>query len=183
MLKKVNLIWIAAMFMLFVGCSNGQKDTSQEKEGTNPNPIRYETKEEYNARHGINDYADKDYYQSDEAGIAPDGNERNIFNTEESLLIAQTLQRKTDIKQAQAALVDSKIIVFVTLNDYTNDNISNNIRQIVQEIVPEKEVIIFTDEIHWNRMRHLQAGLKQREIAENLEHYFEENFNIRIKDE
>lgn len=178
-----KIIWIAGMVFVAVGCTNENNDTSTESDVDDSKLIRYETKEEQNERLGINDYGTKDYYQSDEEGITPDGNERILFDNKESLLIAQKLEKRPDIKQAQVATVDDNIIVFVTLKDYTNDNITNNIKSVVQEIVPNKEIIIFTDDIHWNRMRNLQAGLKQKEIGENVEQYLEQHFDIQLKDD
>ncbi|MGM8364697.1 YhcN/YlaJ family sporulation lipoprotein [Virgibacillus sp. W0181] len=179
---KLLITFFAVGLFVLTGCANGNDDAEQKINETNPDLIRYESKEEQNARFGINEYADKDYYQSDEKGIALDGNESKLFNSKEARLITQKLHKRTDIKQSQVATIEDTVIVSVTLKDYTNDNITNSIKQDVQEIVPAKEVIIYTDDIHWNRMRNLQSGLKQREIGENLEHYLEDNFNIRLKD-
>lgn len=166
---------------IFTACTNNNAEQHQQ-EDSNVQPIRYESNKEENERLGINDYADKDYYQSDEKGIAHDGNERNIFHSDESLLVAQKLGERPDIKQYQVAVYENYVIVFTILQDYVNDDIAESIEQDVKEVLPSKEVAVYTDEYHWNKMRHMQAGFKQRQIADDLEHYLEENFNIKVKD-
>lgn len=173
------------MFVLLLSmctaCTNNN-NAEQNQQEDNVQQIHYESKKEENERLGINDYTDKDYYQSDEEGIAHDGNERNIFHSKESLLVAQKLGKRPDIKQYQVAVYENYVIVFTILNDYVNDDIAESIEQDVKEVLPSKEVAVYTDEYHWNKMRHMQAGFKQREIADDIEHYLEENFNLNIKD-
>src|SRR5699024_10530756 len=123
----------------------------------------------------------KKYYQSDEKGIGTDGDEENIFATKETREITQLLAKREDIRDSQVvSLRDRVVLVLMTdTNKVTNDMVQT-ITNEVEKITPTKQVLIYTDEYHWNRMKDLDAGLKQRKIGESAEEFIEKYFNINI---
>lgn len=158
------------------------QEGQESQENLNTQPINYETKKEQNGRLGVNKKPNKDYYQSNEKGIATDGKENNVFVTKEAREISQLLAKREYINQIQVATMDERVVVSVTLNDYTLSNAAGMIKRDVEKVVPNKEIIVYTDELHWNRMKDVNASLKQREIGENVEEYLEKHLNINVED-
>lgn len=159
---------------------NAGGDQDNKRENINTRQISNETGE----RELINKDSNKDYYESDEEGIGTDGDENKIFATEEAKEISQLLARHQHIQDAQVATVGDQVIVSVALKNHTrpNNNMLVEMEREIKEIVPNKEVLLYTDERQWNRMKDLDAGLKQREAGKSVEEFIEKYFNIDVKD-
>src|SRR5699024_6517282 len=65
-----------------------------------------------------------------------------------------------EIKQAQVTAADDKIVVALMLNDYNEEDVRDKIVNNVRDIVPNKEIVIYTDDVHWNRIKNKRARLK-----------------------
>lgn len=179
----MRLISIFVISLFIVGCQNGQLGReSNDHKPLSTEPIHYEKGEDPNEQLDTHNSPMKPYLQSDEKGIGKDGTERNIFETDEALEIAQKLSLRDDVKQTQVATTDDQVAVFVLLRDYQNPQIAKSIEQDIRAITPNKEIFVYTDKIHWNRLKDLDSSMRARKIGNDLEKFLEENFNIEIKD-
>lgn len=174
---RTFLLVFGIVSILLTGCTNNEQLGSERD--VDPKPIRISTKD--NRQVVIDKNPSKDYIQSDEEGIGQYGSERNIFESVESRQISQQLARRDEVIQSRVAVTPNRVIVFASLNDYPND-IEKQIEDDVKKYVQDKQIIVFTDEAQWERMRHLESSLKAEEIGEDMEQYLERYFNIDIKD-
>lgn len=177
------IIFVFSLFLI-VGCNNtntGQNDDREQSNGTDY--LYYETDQEKMERLGSQNASPiKDYLQSNEKGIGKDGTERNIFETDEARKIAQELALRDDVKQTQIATTDEQVVVFVLLNDYQDPNIAKSLEEDIKKITPNKKILVYTDKLHWNRLKDIDSSMRARDIGNDLEKFLEENFNIHIKD-
>src|SRR5699024_11826829 len=96
-------------------------------------------------------------------GPGADQKERNysdIFTNEESEQISERVMNYEEVNLAQTASMDDRVVVAVMFNEYhdSDDQIIADISQAVETIVPEKEVVIYTDDKYWDHMRDINAG-------------------------
>lgn len=171
------LLFIMASIIVMTGCMNNEQLGSQHE--LDPKPVRLSTED--NREIVIDRRPSDDYIESDEEGVGQYGSERNIFNSREERQISQQLAKRKEIMQSRVAITPNRVVVFASLSEYPND-ITKSIEEDVKRFVPDRDVVVFTDEAQWERMKHLDASLKQREIGEDLEEFLEEYFNIDIKD-
>jgi len=170
---------IICLGIILIGCQG--KETIQQEDDTR-NLLYYETGDEKQVRLGNDKDPMKKYLQSDEKGIGEGGTEQNIFKTDEALIVAQRLSEREEVRQAQVASSPTQIVAFVLLRDYQNPNIANALEEEVRKVSPHKDIYIYTDQLHYNRVEDLKSSMKARQIGNDLQRFFEEQFNIDIKD-
>lgn len=167
---KTKAIGIAGLSLLILfGCSN-TNDTGQNAEQDNHSetqPIHYETDKEQRERQNERPQSIGDlggYPQSDQRDTnASEGRHEDFsdpYVNEATGKIYDRISRFKEIKQAQIAATDNKVIVALMLNDYNEENVRDKIVKEVRKIEPDKEVVIYTDDIHWNRVNNMRARLK-----------------------
>ncbi|MTW84189.1 hypothetical protein F3157_00700 [Virgibacillus dakarensis] len=153
-------------FMMLVGCSNANtnNDENAQNNASNTESIHYETDNEHADRLGERDKSIGErggYPQSDQSGTnASNGQQGNFtdnFVNEESDKIYQRLINYREIKQAQIAITDDKVIVALMLNDYNDQNVRDLVVKEVKKVEPNKEIVIYTDDIHWNRVKNMNS--------------------------
>lgn len=170
---------IICLGILLAGCQG--KETIQHEDDPK-NLVYYETEDEKHIRLGNDKDPMKKYLQSDEKGIGEGGTEQNIFKTDEALIVAQRLSKREEVRQAQVASSPTQIVVFVLLRDYQNPNIAKTLEEEIRMLSPHKDIYIYTDQRHYNRVEDLKSSMKARQIGNDLQRFFEEQFNIDIKD-
>ncbi|MEC5422057.1 YhcN/YlaJ family sporulation lipoprotein [Virgibacillus sp. C22-A2] len=176
---------IILLILFVVGCTNADDNTQTNNEDIRTQPIHYETESEQKARKGLRDKTIGEqggYPQSDQEGVnASDysGGYSDVFTNEESEFLANELQAHRDIIQAQVASTEDRIIVAVMLREHSNHDVAETIETEVREVIPEtdKQIIIYTDDIYWDRMKNLDARLEARDVGEDLEDYITDFFN------
>ncbi|SFD57780.1 Sporulation lipoprotein YhcN/YlaJ (Spore_YhcN_YlaJ) [Lentibacillus persicus] len=177
-------MWIISlMLIVLVGCA--QYDSGEE-EGSNENlnsqPINYETKKERNERLGKdtdNSKENSELYDDDLAEIN-EGDEdakTDIFTNEMSQSISKQLKQRKDIRQAQVVVTDERVVVGVMLTAQAPPDMREVVEQEVSEVVSDKEVYVYTDDIYWDRMRNKDAELDQfnGDVREFLREFFNRN--------
>lgn len=102
----------------------------------------------------------------------------DAFTNEESLMLTNTLEKRKDIMQAQVATTDDRVIVGVMLSEHTDHNTTKKIESEIKEIIPDKQIIIYTDDTRWERMKNLDAKLESKNIGNDVEDNIKELFNI-----
>lgn len=179
---------IVTLMIVTAGCANtneeGMQKTSQDKPDTHP--ISYEN--EGNQKGTTQDNAVRQQERQERINSGQtDGNNVDIFTTEEAADISHQLRERTDVSQAQVATTKDRVIIGVMLSKnakhFTDDQqIIREIEQEVSSMIPEKEVVVYTDDAHWNQMKDLNAKAKQSNAGENIEDYIEKFLNIDVKD-
>ncbi|SHF65838.1 YhcN/YlaJ family sporulation lipoprotein [Ornithinibacillus halophilus] len=173
-----RLLFIIGSLVLLSAC-NTTDDASPERNGQDHNniqPIRYETEDDREQK----DIGQRGGYpQSELNGLHDDGvNEktRDQFFTEEAQEISDHLHQRKDIKQAQVAITDDRVVVAVTLNEYLEHHeISRDIEKDVRKFVDDKAIVVYTDDYYWKRMKNLNA--RQSNFGEEMDEFLENFFN------
>lgn len=167
---KVKAIGIAGLSLLVLfGCSN-TNETGQNtgKDNDDTQPIHYETDKEQQERQNLRPETIGDrggYPQSDRRDTnASEGKHEDFsdpYVNKETGEIYDRITRFREIKQAQISTTDDKVVVALMLNDYNEENVRDKIVDEVQKVEPNKEVVIYTDDIHWNKMRNSRSRMKK----------------------
>jgi|SRR5690625_2739515 len=191
---RMNMIVTLVILTVFVGgCTNMNSDGKRETTQENPNthPINYEPKKEQQDRleDRVNPPSKQKHQQNQERYADQIGNEdMDIFTTKESAEIADHLTKRNDVIQAQVATTDDRVIVGVMLNKHDKQQADKDQKKIaeiekaVQKLEPDKEIIVYTDDAHWNQLKDLNSSLKQSNAGENVEKYIEKFLNVDVKD-
>ncbi|WP_170875264.1 YhcN/YlaJ family sporulation lipoprotein [Virgibacillus pantothenticus] len=175
-------VWLGMMLMALIsliGCADGQQGENHANPNTDnqTQPIHYETEKERNERLNIREQSIGEkggYPQSKQENI----NESNFnsgysdpFTNEEAIMITEALQKKRQIVQAQVASTNDRILIGVILSTHVSGDIGNEIKKEVKKLLPDsnKEIIIYTDDTHWEKMRNLDARLEAKDNGENME--------------
>lgn len=174
------------------GCTNTNSDGKKEtnKESPNSDPISYETQQGNKDRGGVREHSLEEqagYSQHDQDNVnhgEANRDNTDIFTTQEAEEISRRLTRRRDITQAQVATTEDRVIIGVILKKQQtgNQKLISDIEKEVQQFAPDKEVIVYTDDTHWNKMKDLDKGLKRNNSGEDVEKYIENFLNMDIKD-
>ncbi|MEN1969278.1 YhcN/YlaJ family sporulation lipoprotein [Lentibacillus sp. N15] len=161
---KLKMVGVAGVSLLMLfGCSNNNANKDQHND-SDTQPIHYETDHEHAKRLGTTDRSIGDrggYPQSDQSGTNASNGQQGTYSdnfvNQESEQIYQRLINYKQIKQAQIAITEDKVIVGLMLNDYKEEHVRDLVVKEVKKVEPDKEVVIYTDNIHWNRMKNMNA--------------------------
>src|SRR5699024_786313 len=79
--------------------------------------------------------------------------------------------------------MDDRVVVAVMFNEYhdSDDQIIADIRQEVETIVPEKDVVIYTDDKYWDHMRDIIAGKDRSGVEQYIKRQVENFFKTEKK--
>jgi len=191
-MKIIVTLVILAVFA--VGCTNENSDGKREttQENSNTHPINYEPKKEQQDRleDRVNPPSKQKHQQNQKRYHADQSGNDNmdIFTTKESAEIADHLTKRNDVIQAQVATTEDRVIVGVMLNKHDKQQTDKDQKKIaeieksVQKLEPHKEIIVYTDDAHWNQLKDLNSSLKQSNAGENVEKYIEKFLNVDVKD-
>ncbi|MBY7143269.1 YhcN/YlaJ family sporulation lipoprotein [Virgibacillus sp. NKC19-3] len=186
MYKKI-LFPLLVITMLFVACANTDTDHTQTtNENSTTQPIHYETEEEQNNRLNTRDQTIGDrggYPQSDQNGVNASDYSNGYtdeFTDEESEELSKQLKDRKDIVQAQVASTDDRVIVAVILKEkYIDHDIKDSIESEVSEAIPDKEIVVYTDDAYWDQAKNLDArsGSKNKnyDVEDYIKDFFERN--------
>lgn len=181
----VKLTYTAFLLAVLVvgGCSTeGNNEASQNND--QPQTINYETQGEKNERLGLGDQSigekggypqtDQDDYNRGDNTI---GKNTDLFTNEQSKKIADRIMQRQDIKAAQVAITDDKVVIGVMLNDHSDHDITRAIKQDVRKIEKNKTIVVYTDDNNWDRMSNLKAKLKQSTLPKDIKDDMKDLFN------
>lgn len=183
-LLKLRYSGLLFTVLLASGCANDENSEARNNDGPKTQTINYETQGEQNARLGLRDQTIGEkggYPQTDQDDLNRGDNttsgNMDIFTNEQSKEIANHLMKHQDIKAAQVAVTDEKIVVGVMLNDHGNHNITTDIKKEVRKLEPNKTIVVYTDDNNWDRMSNLKARLKQSNLPDDIKDNMKELFN------
>ncbi|WP_373892921.1 YhcN/YlaJ family sporulation lipoprotein [Virgibacillus natechei] len=182
MYKKI-LFPLLVVAMLLVACTNTGTDDTQDSNENSTQPIHYETEGEQKDRLNTRDQTIGEqggYPQSDQDGAnASDyrGGYSDEFTNEESEKLSRQLKDRKDIVQAQVTSTDDRVIVAVILKEkFTDHDIKDSIESEVRGAIPDKEVVVYTDEAYWEQMKDMDARRGSDNKNYNVEDYIKDFF-------
>ncbi len=172
------------LLLLVAGCNAGQ-DTSEQRRDNTIQPIHFEPETNANDRYETNQPSIGEqggYPQSEQEGVnASDfSHYSDAFTNEESARITKELSKQKDIIQTQVASTEDRIVVAVILREHFDHDVSHHIEEEVKKIVPDtdKQIIVYTDDIEWDRMKNLDARLQAKYNGDDLERFVEDLFQL-----
>ncbi|SFA69089.1 Sporulation lipoprotein YhcN/YlaJ (Spore_YhcN_YlaJ) [Lentibacillus halodurans] len=178
---KINKWMIIPIFLFaLVGCAEYKTGEQNTEDNMNSQPINYETEEEENERHGAenNNTNGQEGYRGNAQEKLNEGDENaqnDLFTNEMSQSISSHLKQHNDVRQAQVAVSEERVVVGVMLSDNAPPDMRELVEQEVQEMVTSKEVYVYTDDIYWDRMRNKDARLDQ--LNGDMREFLREFFN------
>lgn len=174
--------WMIVPVLLFVliGCAEYKTEDEGNQENLNSQPIKYETEQEQDERLGKeNNYSGQNNgYPQNEQEELNEGDENaqsDKFTNEMSQSISNHLKKRNDVRQAQVAVSDERVVVGVMLSDRAPPDMRERVEQEVQQMVSTKDVYVYTDDIYWDRMRNKDSQLDQ--LNGDMREFLREFFN------
>lgn len=183
---RMYTIFILIIFIgtLLIGCTddNTTNDQPSNNRTESVQPIHFEDQEmeESNQPESIGEQGG--YIQSRQYGVNETraNNYTDAFTNEESIRITESLRNRVDVVQAQVASTEDRIVVGVILKEHadpdTGDKLVKHIERQLEDT--DKEIIVYTDDIQWDRMKNLDSRLQAKEMGEQVENLFEDIFQI-----
>ncbi|SET82745.1 Sporulation lipoprotein YhcN/YlaJ (Spore_YhcN_YlaJ) [Oceanobacillus limi] len=182
---KKFIIYTASALVL-AGCGTQEEGRHANNQQNNLQPIHYETPDQQGDRLGEDRSIGQrgGYPQSELEGLnAGETNDRtqDRYTNDQTTEISEHLSQLNFVKQAQVTSTDDRIVVAVMLNNHTEqtslDGTDAEVEQIKHEVrrfVQDKTVVVYTDNIYWNRMRNINANQISNE---NVNQFLEDFFN------
>lgn len=152
-------------FVILAACTNTRdnvQNNNQPKDQTQP--INFHSSDKQKTRPDLTNNP----YRDDNPARYSDA-----FTNEESIQISKTLEHKHDIMQAQVASTEDRVIVSLILNDHTDHEVTGKLQREIQEMVPDKQIIIYTDDPHWERMKNMDTKLKAHQFGDDILDFFD----------
>lgn len=184
-MNKTELLAIGLFISLLFGCTNTDNNTENDNGDANTQPINYETNEERSERLGNRDLTigqKGGYPQSDQSDLNGPGqndtDSSDIFTNDESKKIMDHLQQRKDVKLAQVASTDDKIMIGIMVQDYANPDINDEIADEVQRMAPGKKIVVYTDDVYWEKMKNLKSRWSNPDEKEQAKRELKEFFNM-----
>ena len=177
MLKKFTISFI----LLFIaGCGATTDNTAKEEDIIQQQPIRYEVPRKEVQEKG---YPDARELQKEKLADNDFQDYTDPYTNEETQKVAEELMKNRDIILAEVRSFEEQIFVAVILreNNYGRNHdmgvitdIEEDVRRIIQD--DDKQIIVLTDHIQWNRMKNHYASPKGLELFDDDEDFFDEFF-------
>lgn len=176
----IKTVCIASLAVSLAACSGGTDTATDNEDNLNSEPIHYETEKEQNDR--LNNESDNiaekgGYPQSDRdrLNVGDEDARTDTFTNEFTMSISKHLKKRKDVKQAQVAATDDKVVVGVLVNEYAPKGMKGIIEDEVEQLAPNREVVVYTDRMYWDKMRNEDAEPDQ--LNGDLEEFLDEFFN------
>ncbi|MFC4558937.1 YhcN/YlaJ family sporulation lipoprotein [Virgibacillus kekensis] len=176
MIKKAGLLLVLGMIL--AGCGGGNPEAGQDNTGDNIQPINYEDNQEEQERLGIKEESLGErggYPQTNmnEMNTGDEDAQSDIYTNEVSVSIANHLKQRREIVQAQVGILDDRIVVGVMLDENVAANMKDIVKREVESMMPNKEVVVFTEDIYWDHMSNHDASPDEHsEMHEFLREFF-----------
>lgn len=173
------------LFTIFtVACGNTNENTQDTEDNLNTQPMHYETEGEQANRlnkRGQTIGEQGGYRQSNQEGVnASDysGGYSDPYTNEETERLATELKNRNDIVQAQVTTLDDRVVVAVKLKEkYVNPNITESLEIDISEMMPDKEIVLYTDQVYWEQRKNLNARSGSEENYYDVEDYITDFFH------
>ncbi|MFC3039277.1 YhcN/YlaJ family sporulation lipoprotein [Virgibacillus xinjiangensis] len=164
-MKKLIVSSVVLYIGLLSGCA-GDPAENENAEGVESQPIRYDAQGENSQKmeneESIGKEGPKGYpqqYQDRANSSEYENGYSDPYTDEETKRIAEKLKELEGIVGAQVETTDDRLFIALQLKEHTDPDKPGQIEEQVRSMVPEtgKQVIIFTDRAHWDRMKSLDS--------------------------
>lgn len=151
-MKKIILSAAAVLLLTAAGCSN-QNDAGKnevddaEIKGEQTRQLRVNEKTDTTREKRPQDIQKE--IRSEE--VAEDN--PALYTNERTKKIERRLMDEHDIKAAQVGMTKEKVMIGLMLQKKIRPDLEEKVQRIVNDMEPGKEVIIYTDEIEWNKRK------------------------------
>ncbi|MRH42998.1 hypothetical protein GH741_09900 [Aquibacillus halophilus] len=183
------------LFGLLVGCAeNDEASESGQNVNNNHHPMTYITESEHeeqitnnltNNRNNNKEDVEERYldgFQSDlEQTDGQNGSYTQSFFNQDSETISKVVNELEEVRMSQTIVTDKQIIISAMLMqehyDEDTEHIVNKISNRASQTIPNKEVIVYTDAIYWNKMRDLNSKIKFDDNPDQTQYHLDNFFN------
>ncbi|MEN2765869.1 YhcN/YlaJ family sporulation lipoprotein [Ornithinibacillus xuwenensis] len=170
-----NIICLLTLVFILVGCGAENEEGMNGSDNQNQiDPINYETPQEQRDRVGEREKSIGElggYPQSEQKFI--NEGDKNIsaknedrYTNERTLLISEYLAERKEIVQAQVVETKDRIIVAIQTENHEYPNLNKIVEEEVRQIEPSKQIVVYTDDNYWERMRNLNS--KKIDFDDNI---------------
>ncbi|TCT27113.1 sporulation lipoprotein YhcN/YlaJ [Melghiribacillus thermohalophilus] len=160
-MKKSFMLWTGVMGILLSGCLDTSLD--QQKEPDITQPLEYQKEQPENTTGedtpDLEDLNDRLF----------DGNNLNAtsYGDKDLAALAEIIRSRVEtvpgVNGAQTVVTEDKIMVALDIQNYETDtDTASIVRQVVEDMterddIKQKEVVVYTDQIYFNRLKSLNA--------------------------
>ncbi|MFS0751321.1 YhcN/YlaJ family sporulation lipoprotein [Oceanobacillus sp. 1P07AA] len=183
------LISVVVLGTVLMGCTDDNTasdlQNNNRTESESVQPIHFEDQDmEDSNQQSIGEQGG--YIQSRQYGVNETraNHYTDAFTNEESIRLTESLRNRVDVVQAQVASTEERIVVGVILKEHaspdTGDKLVKHIERQLED--SNKEIIVYTDDVQWDRMKNLDSRLQAEEIGEQVESLFEDIFQLNTNE-
>jgi hypothetical protein len=179
-----KLLVVLTSILFLVACGNETEEGTKKLNNDNNTvqPINYETEEEEKERTGNQDrsigelggypQSEQEYVNEGDRNLSAKNEDR--YTNERTMQISDYLSERKEIVQAQVSETEDRIIVAVQTGNKYYPDLKQTIEEEVKQIVSDKEIVVYTESIWWDRMRNQNSSpnLMDAEMEENINDFF-----------
>ncbi|WP_424474857.1 YhcN/YlaJ family sporulation lipoprotein [Oceanobacillus kimchii] len=184
-MRMYNLFFSSIFFgTILMGCTDDNTTNDQQNNNRTESvqPIHFEDQEMENSNQPESIGDQGGYIQSRQYGVNETraNHYTDAFTNEESIRLTESLRNRVDVVQAQVASTEECIVVGVILKEHADPDTGDKLVKHIERQLEDnnKEIIVYTDDIQWDRMKNLDSRLQAKEMGEQVEHLFEDIFQL-----
>lgn len=154
----MRLIYLCIAALLFIaGCADGKTNegrqqvaTEEEKRGELTKQLRVnertDTKREY-APENIEQQNIQEQLVKENPGS---------YTNKRTIEITKRVMERRDVRNAQVAMTKDRVLVALMLENKIDTRVKDEVKDLVEKMEPDKEVVVLTDDIYWSKKRDRQ---------------------------
>lgn len=181
-IKRIAII-VALLFA--VGCANNDNKDAQNMKQTHVDPEVSDAEKKgvlteklrYNEQTDITKGEDPAKVKRKYNTGQPSDMNQAEFTNEKTAEISKKIAERVDVKQAQVAMTDDRIIVALMLHHKADPKALDEIKAEVTKIAPGKEVVMYTDTDYWSKKKDMTGRNDSAETGGKMEEFLNNFFN------
>lgn len=166
---RIKIFMIGAVVLLLIGCTD-KDEQFQNDNGPETNQERYTPSDDQSnpmTQNTRNKQRNQSHFDDD----------KDIFTNEASEKIQDMLNNRQDIRNSQVAITDTRALIAVQLSKNADrENILDSIENDIKHIVPKKELVIYTEDSYYDRMKNLGSQLKRLTDHDDIDKFIDDYF-------
>lgn len=167
---RLKMIIIGSVCALLIGCSNTGINDNAEDKNTPPTSDTRHQDENHVQKQNQNDENEPDTNNSHDPN-------KNFYTNDTTEKIKNILKDRSDIREAQVASTDTRVMIALQLSHHADrDDILDSVENDVKDIASDKEMVIYTDDAYWNRMKDRSSKFRNLTDDDVIDEYIDEHF-------
>ncbi|QDP40730.1 YhcN/YlaJ family sporulation lipoprotein [Radiobacillus deserti] len=166
-MKKIFYISFLAFLFSVTGCAANDQPSADKELDLGEQPISYEPEPTENKPESNQYYLQGDQSMKDYVNRLPSGQENTDYEQQAYNETAEQINKKVsglqEVNVTQSYVRKDRVIVAVMLNLYYDNDpleVTKKVYRIVKEMVPNKKVEVYTDDIYWNEARDYNSQIQ-----------------------